>query len=111
MSGVRVAYVERVLSHVLHIDTTGVNALFEVFFVQPAFQVGWESPRLYSPWSMISVIGVLTCDGLITVTPIFLSLPSNKMFLLKPIMPCFEAREGLWPGSGGQAGRRRSQNS
>jgi hypothetical protein len=41
---------------------------------------------------MISVIGVATCDGLITVTPMFLSLPSSRMFLEKPSMPCLEAR-------------------
>src|SRR6476646_9455138 len=47
---------------------------------------------------MIAVIGVATCDGLITVTPIFLSLPSSRMFLLKPSMPCLDARYGLCPG-------------
>src|SRR5512140_3353274 len=47
---------------------------------------------------MTLVIGVLTCDGLMTVTPMFLPTPSSRMFLLKPIMPCLEARYGLCPG-------------
>jgi hypothetical protein len=81
--------VERRLRDVRDVDAAGGDPLGDLLLVEPSVRVGG---------SMISVMGVRTCEGFSTVTPIPLCMPSRRMFLLKPSMPCFDARYGLCPG-------------